>query len=57
MELNKNHNQTKTKQGNLYDPKERERLLTQYGGIFKKNISDFANTVIKKKKAQKNFSR
>lgn len=57
MESNKNNQQIKTKQGNLHDPKERNRLLMQYAGVFKNNITEYANTVIRKSKTQKNFSR
>lgn len=40
----------------LNDPREFNRILMQYGGIFKDNIQDFAKT-IKTKKHLKNFSR
>lgn len=39
------------------DPKERERLLMQYGGIFKNNIKEFGDVVVRKLKKQTNFSR
>ena len=40
----------------LNDPKEFNRLLMQYGGIFKDNIKDFAET-LKVNKPIKNYSR
>lgn len=46
-----------TKQGNLGDPLEKERILMQYGGIFKRDIPGFAKLVVKKYKRQVNYSR
>lgn len=51
-----NNQNNQIKRGNLNDPREFNRLLMQYGGIFKNNIKDFAQTIVKVKK-QKNFSR
>ena len=45
------------KQGNLKDPKEMERLLMQYGGIFKRNIPEYAKRVIKSQAKLKNYAR
>lgn len=45
------------KQGNLKDPKEKERLLMQYGGIFKRNIPEYAKRVIKAQSKLKNYAR
>lgn len=45
------------KQSNLYDPKERERLLMQYQGIFKRNIPEFAKKVIKSQAKLKNYAK
>lgn len=47
----------KTRQGNLRDPREWNRLLMQYGGVFKDNIKDYAETLPKLKRQKKNFSR
>ena len=47
-----------TKQGKtLKDPKERERILMMYGGIFRHNIPEFAKTLAKKNRIIKNLSR
>lgn len=46
-----------TKRGNLNDPAEHERILMMYAGIFKNNIKDFAETLAKKNKPLKNYSR
>lgn len=46
-----------TKRGSLHDPQERERILMMYGGIFKHNIKDFAETISKRGKPLKNYSR
>lgn len=48
---------TQTKRGSLYDPKERERLLMRYAGIFKNNISEYANKFIKRQKKLTNYSK
>lgn len=45
------------KQNSLSDPKEVERLLMQYAGVFKKNIKEYAERVIRKKAKQKNYAR
>lgn len=39
------------------DPGEKDRILRQYAGIFPKNIKEFAEKIVKKKKKQINFSR
>jgi len=41
----------------LKDLRERERLLMQYGGIFRHNINEFAKMLPKLNKKRKNFSR
>lgn len=41
----------------LSDPGEFNRLLIQYGGIFKQDIEGFAKTIVARTKARKNFSR
>lgn len=58
MEYRKNNQTTQTQhvRRNLNDPREFNRLLMQYGGIFKHNIKDFADT-ISKHKPIKNFSK
>lgn len=45
------------RQGSLHDKRERERILMQYGGIFKNNIREYATKVLPKLKKQKNFAR
>lgn len=45
------------RQGNLKDPKEWNRILMQYGGIFKQNIREFAQELPKIKKIIKNYSK
>lgn len=57
MELKKNLLHKQTTQGNLNDPKEFNRLLMQYGGIFKNNIREYADKVIPKNKKTINYSR
>ena len=42
---------------NYNDPKERERLLMQYAGIFKNSIKEYGETVMKKHKRQVNYAR
>lgn len=42
---------------NTGDPKEVERILMQYAGIFKRNIKEYGETIAKKHKKQINFSR
>ena len=51
------HENKQIKQNNLKDPKEMERLLMQYGGIFKRNIPEYAKRVIKSQAKLKNFAR
>lgn len=57
MEFNKNQSNKQIKQGNLKDPKEFNRILMQYSGVFKNNIRQYAETIIKKQAKQKNYSR
>lgn len=57
MELQEQNQKKQIKQGSIYDPKERERLLMQYQGIFKNNIHQYSQRVIKKFRKQKNFAR
>lgn len=58
MELKKDQQLQQTKPNKtLNDPKEVERILMRYAGIFKKQIPMFAATVIKKNKPIKNYSR
>ncbi len=45
------------RQNNLSDPREWERILMQYGGIFKHQIKEFAKALPKIKKNIKNYSR
>lgn len=45
------------RQSNLSDEDEKERVLMQYAGIFKKNIKEFAETVIPRLKQKKNLSK
>ena len=49
-------NRDKYRQRKSSDPGEWDRLLMQYGGIFKHNIEEFAKN-IKKIKPTKNLSR
>ena len=44
-------------QSNLTDENEKERVLMQYAGIFKRNITEFASKVIPKLKKKKNLSK
>lgn len=58
MEYQPNQQNQSTRHArNLTDPKEMERLLMQYGGIFKRNIKEFGEKVVKRHKKQVNFSR
>lgn len=57
MEFNKNQSNRQTKQGNLKDPKEFDRILMQYGGVFKNNIRQYAETVVRRQAVKKNYSR
>lgn len=41
----------------LDDPKEWNRILMVYGGIFKNQIKQYGETIAKKHKPQKNYSR
>lgn len=42
---------------NLNNPEERSRILKQYGGIFPNSIKEFANTILKKNRPQKNYAK
>ena len=55
MELNQEKKNNLTKPRSLNDPKEKERILMQYSGVFKKNIAEFGKT-ISRTKPQKNYS-
>lgn len=46
-----------TKQGSLKEMSTKARLLRQYAGIFPDNIVEFASTILKRHKAQKNMAR
>ena len=47
-----------TRQGNYEDPRERERLLAQYAGIFPHAIKQFGETMKKQiNKPRKNYAR
>lgn len=52
-----NQNQLTQPARNTGDPKEVERILMQYGGIFKRNIKEYGETIAKKHKKLINFSR
>lgn len=41
----------------LHDERERNRILMQYGGIFKHAIPEFASTVLAKQRKLRNYSR
>ena len=41
----------------LKNPREWNRLLMQYGGIFKNNIKEFGDKVTKRHKKKVNYSR
>jgi hypothetical protein len=45
------------KQGNLSDEEEKERILKQYAGIFKRAIKEFGETIAPRLKTKKNYSR
>lgn len=53
---NKNQNNQTKHVKTLNDPREFNRILMQYGGIFKSDIQGFAKTITAKKHF-KNFSR
>ena len=55
----KNNQQLKqTKHVNrLDDTREKERLLMQYGGIFKNNIKEYGEKIMKRHKRQINYAR
>ena len=56
--LNNDQQKKSINQGrNLNDSKERARILMQYAGIFPHAIKQFGETVVKKHKPQKNYSR
>lgn len=57
MIQNLDNKKKQTHRGNLSDPKEGERLLMQYAGIFKNQIRLYADTIIKKNKPVKNLAR
>ena len=57
MELNKNMQNKSPKRGNLTDPLEKERILMTYAGIFKNQIKQFGETVVKKHRPKTNYSR
>lgn len=57
MIQNLDNKKKQTHRGNLSDPKEAERLLMQYAGIFKNQIRLYADTIIKKNKPVKNLAR
>lgn len=57
MESNNNQNRLPKTQGNLHDHKEWNRILMQYGGIFKNNIKEYAEALPKINKKIKNLSR
>lgn len=56
MELNNQKINNLTRRRSLKDPKERERILMQYGGVFKHNIPEFAK-MIKRVRPITNYSR
>lgn len=58
MELKSNQQNPQIRQGrSMHDPKERERLLMQYAGIFKNSIKEYGEKFVKKHKKQVNYSR
>jgi len=57
LQSNQNQETQPIRQGNLRDPREKERLLKQYAGIFKNDIVGFAERVTRKAKKQTNHSR
>jgi len=57
LQSNQNQETQPIKRGNLRDPREKERLLKQYAGIFKNDIVGFAERVTRKAKKQTNHSR
>ena len=57
LQSNQNQETQPIKRGNLRDPREKERLLKQYAGIFKNDIVGFTERVVRKAKKQTNHSR
>lgn len=57
MEYQDKKQSKQIRQNNLKDPKEWNRILMQYGGIFKQNIKEFAEELPKIKKIIKNYSK
>lgn len=57
MDYQDKHQPRRTQQGNLRDPKEWNRILMQYGGVFKDNIREYAEKLPKLKRNIKNLSR
>lgn len=57
MALISNKPRIPTKPNNLSSAIERERLLRQYAGIFRNNITEYANSLAKINKPRKNFSK
>lgn len=57
MESRNNQSKLPHKQGNLHDQKEWNRILMQYGGVFKNNIKEYAEALPKMKKNIKNLAR
>lgn len=55
MQSDQERKQNLIRQRSLRDPKERERILMQYGGVFKNNIPEFAK-LIRKVKPVKNYA-
>jgi hypothetical protein len=55
MLLNQNKTPNLIKRRSLKDPKERERILMQYGGVFKNAIPEYAK-LIKRIRPVKNYS-
>lgn len=41
----------------IHDPREWDRVLKIYGGIFKNEVATFAKVILPRLKAKKNYSR
>lgn len=57
MQLNNQNQQKKIDPVSLTDSNEFNRVLMRYGGIFKESIHEYAETILKRNKIPKNYSR
>lgn len=54
---NQNQKHLQTKPASMYDPKEWERILMQYQGVFKNNAKEYVKTLKFRKMCKTNYSR